>query len=190
MKSYLSLAALLALASPALADGPSYNYLEAGFSQIDLDDDIVDVDGDGFAIGGSFEVGDQLFVFVDYGSSDLDFDIDLDELMIGLGFHTPMSDNVDFVAKIAYASIEASAFGFSVDDDGFGASVGLRGMVSERVELEGSIDYVDFGDGGDDTSVSAAGWYEFTDSFALGLQVGVGDDVTRYGIGARLYFGQ
>lgn len=189
MKYTLSTAVLLALASPAFADGLSYNYLEAGFAQIDLDDDIVDVDGDGFEIGGSFEVGDQLFVFADYGSADFDFGVDLDQLSVGLGFHTPLSNNADFVAKIAYVSAEVSAFGFSADEDGFGASIGLRGKPSERVELEGFIDYVDLGDG-DDTSVSGAAWYEFTEAFAVGLNVGLGDDVTSYGIGARLYFGQ
>lgn len=189
MKKILSTAALLALASPALADGLSYNYIEAGFAQIDLDDDIVDVDGDGFAFGGSFEVGDQMFVFAEYGSSDFDFGVDLDELAVGLGFHTAMSSNVDFVARIAYVSVEASAFGISADEDGFGASIGMRGKPAERIELEGNLSYVDLGDG-DDTSVNGAAWYEFTDTFAVGLNIGLGDDMTRYGIGARLYFGQ
>ena len=184
----LGLISLLALAAPAMADDLSYNFLEFGYAQIDVDD--LNVDGDGFAIGGSFEVGDQMFVSAGYGAADLDFGIDLDELFVGLGFHTPVGDNVDFVGTISYVSVEASAGGFSADDDGFGASVGLRAMVSDVVELAGGINYVDLSDSGDDTSFGGSAWYYFTDTFALGLQADFGDDISSYGIGARLFFGQ
>ncbi len=186
----LGLLSLLALASPALADGLNYNYLEAGWVNFDLDDDIVDVDGDGFGVGGSFEVGESMFVTAGYSTADFDFDIDLDQLSFGLGVHTPIGDNVDFVGTVSYVSVEASAFGFSEDDDGFGASVGIRAMVSDAVELAGGINYIDLSDSGDDTSFGGSAWYYFNDQFAVGLQVEFGDDITSYGIGGRLFFGQ
>ncbi len=182
----LGLVSLLAVAAPAMADDLSYNYLEFGYAQIDVDD--IDVDGDGFAIGGAFEIGESMFVQAGYGSADLDFDVDLDELFVGLGFHTPIGDNVDFVGTINYVSVEASAFGLSADDDGFGASVGVRAMVSEAVELAGDINYVDLSDSGDDTSFGGSAWYYFSPTFAVGLQADFGDDISSYGIGARLFF--
>lgn len=179
---------LAALAAPALAEGPSYNYIEAGYERVEIDDAFGDVDGDGFGIGGSFEIGDQWQVIASYGSADFDFDVDLDQLVIGGGFHSPVSDNVDVVANLVYVRLDASAFGFSVDDDGFGASIGLRGMAAPQVELEGYVDYIDLDDSGDDTSFRGAAWYYFTESFAAGVQLGAGDDTTSYGIGARLFF--
>lgn len=179
---------LTAFAVPALAEGPSYNYIEGAYERVEVDDAFGDIDGDGFSIAGSFEIGDMWQMVASYGSADFDFDVDLDQLAIGGGIHTPLSDNVDFVANLVYVRVDASAFGFSVDDDGFGASIGVRGMAAERVELEGYIDYVDLDDSGDDTSFRGAAWYGFTDTFSLGLQLGSGDDTTSYGIGARLYF--
>ena len=80
--------------------------------------------------------------------------------------------------------------GFSLgDEDGIGAEIGLRSMLSDRLELAGFIQYADLGDGGDDTSVRVEAWYSFTENFALGMNVGAGDDVLRYGIGVRFYFG-
>ncbi len=186
----LGLISLLALAGPALADGFDYNYLEAGYYEIDLDDSILDVDGDGINIAGSFEVGQNMFVRAEYGTADLDFGVDLDELYIGLGVHTPIGDSADFFGVVNYVSVEASALGVSADDDGFGAIVGVRSMISESFELSGHVEYIDLSDSGDDTSFGGSGWYYFSDTFAVGLTAEFSDDVNRYGIGARLFFGQ
>ncbi len=186
----LGLVSLLALAGPALADGLNYNYIEAGYFEIDLDDSLIDVDGDGINVIGSFEVGESMFVTAEYATSDFDFGVDLDELYVGLGVHTPIGDNVDFVGTINYVSVEASAFGLSEDDDGFAATVGVRALVSDMFELEGHVEYLDLGDSGDDTSFGGSGWYYFNDNFSVGVKVDFSDDITRYGLGARLFFGQ
>lgn len=180
---------LLIFAVPAMAQDLSYNYIEGSFGKVELDDSFVDVDGDGFGIGGSFEVADQFHIFANYNTTDFDFDVDLDETRLGGGFHSSLSPNVDFVANLAWVRFDASGPGGSVDDDGFGASVGVRAMAGTNVELAGAIEYVDIGDG-DDTSINGQAWYNFTEQFAVGLSIGLGDDITRYGIGARVYFGQ
>ncbi|MDJ0910243.1 MAG: hypothetical protein QNI99_13680 [Woeseiaceae bacterium] len=186
----LGLISLVALAGPALADGIDYNYIEAGYYELDLDDSIIDVDGDGINIIGSFEVGESMFVRAEYATADLDFGVDLDELYIGLGVHTPIGNNADFFGIINYVSLEASAFGLSEDDDGFGATVGVRSMVTDTVELAGQIEYIDLSDSGDDTSFGGSAWYYFSDNFSVGLTADFSDDITRYGLGARLFFGQ
>ena len=89
--------------------------------------------GDGFGIAGSFALNDQWHLFGDYSTADLDFGVDLDQLKLGGGFHSPLSNNVDFVAEFSYVRIDASSGGFSVDDDGFGLSIGARGMAADRL---------------------------------------------------------
>ncbi len=185
----LGLISLLALAAPAMADGLSYNYLEAGYLEVDVDDSFIDVDGDGFSIGGSFEVGDSTYVFADYASADLDLGVDLDQLRVGVGLHGPIGDNVDLFGTLSYISVEASALGISVDDDGFGASVGVRALISDALELSASLNYDDLSDSGDDTTVGGAAWFNLSDNFALGVQADFGDDISTYGVGARVYFG-
>ncbi len=101
----------------------------------------------------------------------------------------PISDNADFYGALSFVRAEASASGFgSVDDDGYAATIGVRGMIAERFELNGSLGYVDFGDGGDSTSFGAGALYSFTDTVAAGFSVNIDDDVTIYGLGLRVYF--
>ena len=188
MYKSIGIISLLALTAPVMADGLSYNYLDGSYQRVDVDSP--NIDGDGFTIGGSVELGDNMHFFADYGSTDFDFGIDINELAVGVGFHTDLTPTIDFVANIAYLRLDADASGFSLaDEDGFGAEIGVRAMASDRLELAGFIQYSDLGDGGDDTSLRGEAWYSFAENFALGLNVGVADDVLRYGIGARFYFG-
>ena len=90
-----------------------------------------------------------------------------------------------------FADMSPRAYGehLAADEDGYGATVGIRGLVSDNFELSGSIGYVDLGDAGDGTAFGAEALYSFTENFALGFNVSVDDDVTMYGVGARFYFG-
>ena len=184
--------ALLALAAPTLAADISYNYIEAGYQEIDIDDDLLggfDVDGDGYGIGGSFELNENWFIGASYSKADFDFGVDLTQLSLGAGYHVPLTDNTDFYGTLAFVRAEVSTSGFgSVDDDGYAATIGVRGMIGDRFELNGSLGYVDLGDGGDGTSFGAGLLYSFTDTVAAGLSLDIDEDITAYGIGFRVYF--
>ena len=137
-RKVMGLALLMAM-SPAFADGLSYNYIELGYQNAELDDDFggTSVDGDGYGIRGSYEVGESWFIAASYGTLDFDFGVDLDQLAIGGGYHTALSDRTDVFAALSYISAEVSASGFnSLDEDGYGVVVGLRGLVSDKVRAE------------------------------------------------------
>ncbi|MDH3430794.1 MAG: porin family protein, partial [Gammaproteobacteria bacterium] len=140
---------LLAFAATAGAEDFNYNYVSAGFGTVEFDG--VDADGDGFTIGGSFEISDSLHVFAGYESADLDFGADANTWNAGLGYNTSVSDTIDLVAKLSYEYVEIDApLAGGFDDNGLGLGVGLRFAASETVELNAGIDYVDYSDGGDD----------------------------------------
>ena len=67
-------------------------------------------------------------------------------------------------------------------------SIGIRARVADNVELEGGINYVDLDAAGDDTSFGFGGRYYFTEAFALGAGVELGDDVTGWNVGVRYEF--
>lgn len=184
-------AVLLALAAPSFADQPSYNYVAAGYQRLEIDDDFgLDLSADGFQVDGSFAIADNWHIIAAYGAADFGYGVDLSQLSIGAGYHSAISANTSFFADLAYIQAEVSASGFgSIDESGYGVRAGLRGMPSERVELEGYVSYADLGDGGDGTSVGGAAWYKFTESFGLGLTASAEEDVFGYGVSARLYFG-
>lgn len=188
------LTVLLAFSVSAGAQDFDYTYFDVGYTRINLDDGSFDVDGDGFGASGSFEVGEQFFLFASYGLGSFDeagASVDLDTWNAGLGWHTPLADRLDFVADLSYEYVKLSASGFgSVDDDGFGLGAGLRYMASDAVEINGGINYVDMGDGGDDTSFHLGALYALTDKIDLGLGGEWGDDSSAYTLSGRFYFGQ
>lgn len=191
LKRFLSIVVLLSV-SPAFAGDLSYNFVEIGYQKAEFDDDFGggSVDGDGYGISGSFEVGDSWFITASYGTLDFDFGVDLDQLSVGGGFYMNLSERVDFFAVVSYIRAEVSASGFgSADEDGYGVAVGMRGLVTDKVEVSGSISYADLGSGADGTAIGVEGLYSFTDNFALGLGIQTDDDITMYGVSGRFYFG-
>ncbi len=182
-------------ATSATAGDLSYNIIQLGYERINFDETVpgIEPDGDGFGVGGSFEIGENWFVGASYSKLNVDYgfglDVDVDGLSVGFGFHTSITQNADFFATLEYlrAEISESPIG-RIKDDGYGASVGVRGLVGESVELQGSVGYADLGDGADGASVGGSALYRFTPNFGVGLGVGLDEDTTSYGLFARFYF--
>jgi len=169
------------------ADSPSYDFFDVAYVSADIDNP--DVDGDGFAFGGSVSVHENWFLFADYSDLDFDFGIDLSLLDVGVGYRAELSDNTDFAFTGSYVKADANAGSGSADDDGYGISALIRGMLNDQFELNGGVSYVDLGgSGGDDTSFNLGGVYSFNDNFALNGRIEIGDDVNLYIAGFRFYF--
>jgi len=183
--------ALLLGGGAALADsGISYSYIQASYQEVDVDiGGGFDVDGDGFAVGGSVEINEDWFVFAGYASSEFESVVDLDQLEAGGGYHAPLSEKTDWYATLAYVSAEVSASGFgSIDDSGVGVALGVRSMVTPSLELYANASYADLGDGADGSGFGAGLWYTVSGNIALGVGASFGDDVSAYGASVRLYF--
>lgn len=186
MKKLILTALMLGVSVSAAAQELSYSYVQAGFQQYDFDD--INVDGDGFTFGGSVALNDSWYIVGGYASADLDFSVDFNQLSLGAGYHSPLSNNTDWFAELAYVNAEFEGFGGSADDSGYGVTLGARGMLSPDFELLGAITHTDLGDGADGTAISVAGWYNVAGNIAVGLTASFDDDVTTYGIAGRLYF--
>ena len=183
------LVVLLAFSAAASAEDFDYNWLAFGYGQTEFDD--IDVDGDGFGVGGSFAVSNNFHVFAQYEQADFDFDVDGTQWNAGIGYNTPLSDVVDFVAQLSYEYVEVDApIVGSIDDNGFGLGVGLRYWATSQFEVDAGIKYVDLSDSGDDTGFGIGGHYYFTPQFALGLTGNWADDTSTYALRGRFFFGQ
>ena len=95
-------------------------------------------DGNGLSIGGSFEVGDNWHVFGSYSSTDFGLGIDVNELQVGAGYHVLISDNTSFFTDLSLvrAEVDVGILG-SVDDDGYGLTIGLLVIFDEDVVAYG-----------------------------------------------------
>lgn len=180
----------LTMAATAMAQHSNFNYINGAWQVAKLDAGLGgDIDGNELSIGGAFAINDDWHIVAGYGSLDLDFGVDLDQLELGVGYHDSISQNTTWFAELSFVQADASVNGFgSLDESGIGARIGMRSNVTDAVELNGAISYVDLGNGADGTSFEGAGWYSISRTFSLGLLASFDDDLTTYGIGGRVYF--
>lgn len=187
VKTLTALAAAALISTPALAaEDMSYSYIQASYVDTNLDNP--DVDGDGFAASGSVEISEHFFIGAGLANQEFDFNVDLNQWSVGLGGHMPLADNLDLVGTLSYVDAELETGFGDIDDDGYGATVGLRAALTPEIELEGGISYVDLDDAGDDTTFNLGARYYFTPEFAVGAGVSTGDDVTSWNVGVRFEF--
>lgn len=190
MRKQIVLGAVAALGISAqafAADGISYNLIDGGYVDSELDLGGFNADGDGFRIGASAELGSTLFGFANYSTTDIE-GVDLGLFDIGLGGHWSLAPNFDLVSGVSFERVKIDSVG---SDEGYGVNIGLRGRVSEQFELAGSVKYVDFGSDSDDMVFGASARWYFTPQFAVGLDISKYDDLdlTSLGLSLRYDFG-
>lgn len=179
------------VASPAaLAESPNFNYVSAGYLDGDIDGD----DADGWTFDGSTLLGENFFLSGQYqtvGNSDDGVDVDFNWLSAGLGYRTAISASTDFYGLVTYENVEveASYRGSSISDDenGYGLSVGIRSMVSDNIELDGRLGYIDIADESE-TSFTVGARYYFNNNFSLGANYTTLDGLDLVGLTARYSF--
>ena len=218
MKKRFVLAAMLAaapFAASAAGNGLSYTYVEGGYNQsrIDHDDEFFgDFDADGGYLRGSFGISESIYLFGGYASGEdndtVTIDLGLaepyeakadDELTtteFGVGFHSPMGENVDFIGELAYFRMEEDFKfrdneGNTINDkwhvNGGRASVGIRGG-NEHVEGWAKIGYLDASDFSGNFVGGVGGQYKFNQTWGLVGEVEVFDELSRYMVGVRASF--
>ena len=190
MKKLLTIALLLTMTS-AFADnkGPSWNFLELSYLDVDVDD--TDFSPSGFGIGGSALITDEVFLFASYAdASETVFgeDIDISTTILGVGYRFEVNDTSDFALGLGYADAEACLGSFGcADDNGYAAIAIFATRIADNVELSFGAEYVDIADeSSTGTSITAS--YYFTDGFSLGLGWGTDDDVDTLSLNAKFHF--
>ncbi len=190
-------AATITSSSFALADQPSFNYVDLGY--IDQED------ADGFELQGSAEINDTWFWQAEYA------DAILEHYSASIGARTALSENTSFYGLIGVVRAEISISGtlgevleevlnelggegvvtaeiISSDssDTGYSLETGVRGFVSDSVELQGGIRYIDIFDDTDTTAFVGA-VFEINEKFAITADATLDSDAA-YGVGVRYRF--
>ena len=182
---------LLSLLSiPALAQTQpfSYTYVDVALVNSEIDLGIVDIDGDGLSVAGAFDLDDRFFAVASYTDQDYDFNVDGSVFTVGVGYHTELGNNFDFVADLSYVDADViTSFG-SNGENGFEIGAGIRTRPAQDFELEARLGYVDVA--GSDTVLGVKGRYYFSDSFAVIASISDNDGGLGWGIGVRAEFGK
>ena len=154
-------------------EGFDYSFVEIELGRTDFDDFNEDVDA--FGIGGSYAFAQRLFAFTSLSTGWAD-DLDVTTFELGIGIHFDLSPKLDLFGKGSWVHVEADPDpGSSVDDDGVDLEAGARFWAADKVELDGSLEYVDFGDA-DDTGINLGGRYYFTPQVSGGLRLAFFED--------------
>lgn len=187
MRRSIWLIGLVTMPLAVRADGFDYTFVEGGLLNTEIDAGLLDVEGDGFGLGGSFVIADNIHILASYSDEDYDFGIDGNSLSIGAGFNTGLSQDLDLVAHLSYVSAEVNAGAVSLDEDGYSLGAGIRARTGNSIELEAGLDYVDLDES--DTVLRVGGRYYFNDSFAVGASFADTDGGLSWMIGLRAEFG-
>lgn len=190
MKHAFATLFVLSILTPVtvLASDVSYDQLRLNYVSSELDAGPVDVDGDGLELYGSFSFMESFFAFGSYSDLDLDFGLDASMLELGGGYHRPITGMLDFVGSIGYVRQDLDTPFGDADDDGISLSGGVRGRMTDAIEVKAALNYFVMDEGDNDTQVEFGGDYFFTERFALGAGLCLGDDVTTWTVGGRYNF--
>ncbi|MHC1655217.1 hypothetical protein ACODUL_18240 [Stenotrophomonas maltophilia] len=212
MRKTFLLAALLAAAplSATAADGLSYTYVEGGWTQLQLDNGGGSKPKlDGGYVRGSVAIAEQVHLFGGFTSVSKTYNWDYYALRgrakqkvqspeLGIGYHMPMTDRIDFTADAAWLrlneefklSYDGKAAGRLKDHINLGrVTMGIRGKSSARTEAWAKAGYMDGGNDFKGTWVgTVGGQINFTKTWGLVGEVSGYRDVTQFSAGVRASF--
>jgi len=191
----LVLAALVVAPSATMAAKPDYNYLEAGYNDVDVD--ALD-EGDGFFGGGSIGFARNWHILGRYDDNEIDNGSELTSWMAGVGWHGLFSERGDLVGELFWVDIKRkNAGGVTTKEDGLGARAGIRLRLFKSLEVGAFGKWQDLDSAGTSskrTSTSSSGFeanaiYHFS---RIGIGLGWEDinDIETFNAFARLNFGK
>jgi len=188
MKKVLLLLAALSIQTTAAAQSSQqplrsdlgYSYAELRFVDVDTSG------GDGFRLGGSYELNGQWILVGALTALDFNNNVDSTLLEAGGGYVWNYSEDFDLVSTLRFVRAEVDTPGGDADDSGFAFSAGARGFLAPRFEIRGSVNHINLDNS--DTYLQLAGDYYFTDRISAGLSLDFAGDTDNFSLGVRWFF--
>ncbi len=160
----------LVISAPAMAGGIGYNWIEGGYSRLNVDlGNQGSFNEDGWHFGGSVSLTDELYMVGRYESWDLE-GISLDIGRIGLGIRGVVNRQTDWFSDLSYIHTDA---GSPVNDSNNGAMgrVGIRTRNADLVEFGAFGGYAIEGPEGDGFVLGGNALIHATEAIGVNLQI-------------------
>jgi hypothetical protein len=199
MKKVIITLAALGLSSVAMAEGPSYTYVDVGYLGADSGDDQTT----GAVLSGSLSLFENFHTNFSYSAIDdsaqplVD---DYDVWRLAVGMHPAITDSTDLVLELGVSSGKFDDA--DVEPDAVDLTFGVRSMIADNFELNAAAI---FEQGDTDTNagdfqniaIRVGGQYFFTDAISVnvtatsGTSISTGnlDNSDSIQIGGRWSFG-
>jgi opacity protein-like surface antigen len=185
-KTIISSAILSVLSFGAMAETPSFNYVDFGY----VSDFSSDESFDGFEFRGNFEINDNFYVSAGIRQLDVDLfgiDADADFNTIGFGYKKAITSNSVFYTQLDYVNTKATVSGFgSNSDNGYQVGFGMRSNLSSNFEVKAGVNYIDAADS--NTYMVLGGVYSLSDNVGLYFDIESDFDDSNYSTGVRFSF--
>jgi predicted porin len=181
-KTIIASAVLSVISFGAMAENPSFDNVEIGYTEFDFDG----ADIDGFELKGSKLISDDFYIKGDIASlseSSLDWRL----TKVGVGYKNDFSSSSSFFSEVSYARVDVDSDFGDADEDGYEVALGIRSMLSDKLEAKAAVEYTDI-DGDDITSLVVGGAYNFTSKMSVYADYSYDSDLSAYGVGIRFNF--
>jgi hypothetical protein len=171
---------------------PNWNYIQGSYASAD----VIGFEPSGFAVNGSHLIGDNFFLMGDYNLlsedvSGFDLDVDYAQLSLGLGYRYAVNSSSDVYVAVSYEDVTFELSGndskLKSSENGYGVQVGVRSMVTDNIELSGSLGMVSI-DSESDTAYDLGANYFFNESFSAGVGYSSWDDIDITSLNVRYSF--
>ncbi len=169
--------------APAPAPAPecpcllSYNYVEAGWVRVDLDNV---GDANGGYVDAYYTVANN--VFVDASFTKIGGDLESDALTAGIGGYIPVANCVHLLGRAGF-----SYFDGGDTTEAWYISPGIRAQVGCNLELYAKA-YIEFDGGETFESYGVGAVYHFTNNIGLNVGYAFSDDANSIQAGIRYQF--
>lgn len=187
MKKPFILLGLLLVQSIAMAQTGSQKPVDLNYSYAELR--YIDVDvrgGDGFRINVSYALDGNWIIVGGLTRLDFNNNTDLTTVELGGGYVWHFKEDFDLVSTVRFVRSDVDAFGVGADDNGVALASGIRGLLTPKFEIRGSVNYIDLDDS--DIFLEIAGDYYFSKQLAAGISLEFAGDTDAFTIGARWFF--
>jgi len=179
-KSMLTAVLLSAFSFGAMAETPSFNFVEIGLTQFDNDDSSIEVDG--FEFDFNYDFSENYYFSADYTDvEDGQFDSTLTNL--GFGYKSEISNYSTVFSQIDWANIENNNGG---DENGYRLGVGIRSNFTRDLELTAMYEYLDLDESSNIYTVGAA--YKVSNDYSVYADYKNSSDVDQFSVGVRFNF--
>ena len=183
-------ALLLSMGTAQAAETLRWDSMSVSYDSVDLDGEKVS----GFSLSGTKLVAENVFlgsISDDIGVANMKIDVEMDSFSIGAGYRHALAENTDVFGIFSFEDVNSKASLGDISErdngNGYGLETGIRSLVTEQLELMGSISYIAIKDDSE-TSFNASALYHFTDQFSAGLGYSTADDVDVVSLSAVWFF--
>lgn len=146
-----------------LAEMPELEYTYVELSYVSVDSDLVDDTLDGWDLTGSLEL--PMNFFVQGTATEQSGDSDVTRYRVGAGWHMGFTSRLDAYGILSYEYLDVSG---ADSDDGVSGELGLRVMLTPKIEVNARGLWVDVEDS--DGGGGVGGRFYFTDFLSVGAR--------------------